>query len=86
MLLGFFGAPEHSLAVVEQLRNPDLVDDATRALRRLTGFDFEPPYDVDALHARVAAKLKDWSGRTRFGAPHGAAVVRRELLERTTLQ
>lgn len=85
-LLGFFGAPEHALAVVDALRNPERVADAERGLRRLTGFTFDPPFEVDALSKTVASRLKDWSGRIRFGAPHTGRAVMDELSNPQTAQ
>ncbi len=86
-LLGFFGAPEHAQVIVEQLRNPDRVPDAERALLRLTGLPFLPPYDVDALQREVAQRVPAWTFRVRFGKPfQGVRDTLAELRAPLTLQ
>jgi len=86
-LLGFFGAPEHARVIVEQLRNLENVDDAERALMRLTGIAFLPPYDVDKLHEQVDARVREWTGRIRFGKPYnGVRDTLAELIAPLTLQ
>ncbi len=86
VLLAYFGAPEHALVIVEQLRVPERVEEAEHALLRLTGLRFEPPFDVDATKRAATERLREQSGRIRSGAPHTLASVLDELRSPTARQ